>query len=327
MSARPKVVIPGDCPRLVSLSPCLSGLYDIAEVELYLDRPSTDEVKVRRLKDADVLLNSKGSLKWPDIVLRQLPKLKMIAVCGIGFDAIDLAQATAQGIVVCNIPGRTAVVVAEHTIALIMSVARRLAWTTRELKAGSWPGQLGISLPGRQLGVIGTGNIGCEVIRMAKALGMNVVAWTVNPDPSKADRLGFHYVPLENLLQSSDIISLHTRLSDQTRELIGPNQLKMMKPSSILINTSRGAVVNMLALVASLQSGHLFGAGLDVFDQEPLPADHPILDCDNVVLTPHNADYTQEGLDAMTQGCIDNIAAWLAGCPQNVVNRDVLVSR
>lgn len=320
MTKRPKIIIPGDEPRLVSQSPKLAGLYEIADVELHLDRPQTDEEKVRRLRDADVLLNSRGSLKWPAAVLRRLPKLQMIAVCGIGYDSIDLEQATAQGIVVSNIPGRTATVVAEHAVGLMMSVSRRMSWMTAELKAGRWRGDLGISLTGKRLGVIGTGNIGCETIRLARAVGMDVVAWTLNPDLEKANRLGFRYLAFDELLQTSDVISLHTRLSDRTRGLLGPNEFAIMKPGSILINTSRGVIVDTEALVEALESGRLFGAGLDVFDQEPLPADNPILRCQQVVLTPHTADQTQEGLDLLTQGCIDNISAWLSGSPTNVVN-------
>lgn len=324
MNFRPRVVIPGDEPMLVSLSPKLAGLYEIADVELFADRPQSDEEKVRRLKHADVLLNSRGSLKFPAGVLSQLPQLRMIAVCGIGFDAIDLSTATAQGIVVCNVPGRTATVVAEHAIGLMLAVSRRMAWMTSELKAGRWQGNLGVSLHGKQLGVIGTGNIGCETIRLARALGMKVVAWTLNPDPQKAEALGMQYIPLDQLLSESDVVSLHTRLSDQTRGLIGRRELALMKPSAILINTSRGVIVDSAALVDALNAGRLFGAGLDVFDQEPLPGDHPILSCEQIVLTPHTADQTQEGLDALTQGCIDNIKAWLCGLPTNVVNPEVL---
>ncbi|MFN9717129.1 MAG: 2-hydroxyacid dehydrogenase, partial [Planctomycetota bacterium] len=284
------------------------------------DRPSTDDDKVRRLRDADVLLNSRGSLTFPASVLRQLPKLRMIAVCGIGYDAIDLETAASQGIVVCNIPGRTATVVAEHTIALMLAVSRRLAWMTSELRAGRWRGDLGVSLQGKQLGVVGTGNIGCATIRMARALGMHVVAWSLHPHAEKSAALGFRYVSLEELLTESDVVSLHTRLSEKTRGLIGARELGMMKASAILINTSRGVIVDTAALVDALQSARLFGAGLDVFDQEPLPADHPILKCDQVVLTPHTGDQTQEGLDLLTQGCIDNIKAWLSGTPIHVVN-------
>ncbi|MBL8812786.1 MAG: 3-phosphoglycerate dehydrogenase [Planctomycetaceae bacterium] len=321
---RPRVVIPADSPPLVGASPCLAQLDEIADVVLYRDRPADDQEKVRRVSEADILLNSRGSLKFPQEVLQQLPRLKMIAVCGIGYDAIDLPTATEHRIVVCNVPGRTATVVAEHALGLMFAVARNMAFQTLELKAGRWRGDLGVSLTGRQIGVIGTGNIGCEMIRLCRAVGMKPVAWSLHPDPAKAARLGFEYVTLEELLKTSDVVSLHTRLSDQTRGLMNAERFAMMKRGSILINTARGAMVETNALVEALESGHLFGAGLDVYDEEPLRADHPILQCARVVLTPHTADTTQEGLDVLTLGCIDNIRAFLNGNPQNVVNPDVL---
>ncbi len=327
MISRPLIVIPADFPPLVSQSSHLQTLREFADVVLHLDRPQDDDEKVLRLRDADILLNSRGSLKIPRSVLQRLPQLKMVAVCGIGFDAVDLRTATEQCIVVSNIPGRTASVVAEHALGLMFAVSRRMALMTSELKAGRWRGDLGVSLQGCQAGIIGTGNIGCEMIRLCKALGLRVVAWSLNPDSEKSARLGFRYVSKDELLQTSDVISLHTRLSEQTRKLIGFRELAMMKNSAILINTSRGAVVDTDALVDALQRDAIFGAGLDVFDQEPLPPDHPILTCDQIVLTPHSADQTQEGIDQLLLGCIDNIRAFLAGTPVNVVNPEVLVTQ
>lgn len=321
---RPHVVIPADYPPLVSASPVLPQLKSIAEYTLHTDRPQSDAEKIDRLSDADILLNSRGSLAFPRHVLQQLPRLKMIAVCGIGFDSIHLPTATEQGIIVSNVPGRTAGIVAEHALGLMLAVSRRMAWMTAELRAGRWHGDLGISLAGKQIGVIGTGNIGCEMIRLSSALGMKVKAWSPHPCSQKAGKLGFQYVSFSELLQSSDVVSLHTRLSEQTRHLINAEALALMKPTAILINTSRGAVVDSHALVTALNSGQLFGAGLDVFDIEPLPADHPLLSCRHLVLTPHSADTTQEGLDQLTAGCIENIRAFLHGQPANVVNPEVL---
>ncbi len=324
---RPIVVIPADSPPLVGASPCLPQLQELADYRLYTDRPANVAEQAARVSEADILLNSRGSLAFPGEVLRQLPRLRMIAVCGIGYDAIDLPVATELGIVVCNVPGRTAVIVAEHALALTMAVARRLSFFTSELRAGRWRGDLGLSLSGRVLGVIGTGHIGCQMLRLARSIGMNTVAWSLHPDCDKATEYGFEYVEFEHLLQTADVVSLHTRLSPQTRHLIGAPQLALMKPAAILINTSRGAIVDTLALVTALNSGQLFGAGLDVFDREPVSPDHPLLQCPNVVLTPHCADTTQEGLDQLTLGCIDNIRAFLEGRPKNVVNPEVLGGR
>lgn len=321
MPELPIIVIPADDPPLVSRSPRLQLLDEFADVRLFTDRPATDDELIERLQPADILLNSRGSLSIPEHVLSACPKLKMIAVCGIGFDAIDLNTADRQNIVVSNIPGRTADLVAEHALALMLATARRLGTMTRHLKAGEWPNELGVSLRGRRIGIVGTGNIGTSLIALCQALQMEVVAWSFHPDPDKAERLGFQYLPLEELLSTSDVVSLHLRLTEQSHHLINAERLKLMKASAILINTARGAVVDTNALADALHNGKLFGAGLDIFETEPIAADNPLRHCDNVVLTPHSADQTQEGLDLLTQGCVDNIRAFLAGQPQNVVNR------
>lgn len=320
---RPVVVIPADFPPLVSRSPLLPQLEQFAEVRLHLDRPQSPAAQIQRMQDADILLNSRGSLSFPEHVLQALPRLKMIAVCGIGYDSIHLPTATRQGILVCNIPGRTAPIVAEHALALLLAASRRTSWMTAELRSGRWPGDLSLSLAGRRLGVIGTGHIGCEMLRLGKAIGMQTVAWSLHPDPAKAAQLGFEYLSLEELLRTSDAVSLHTRLSDQTRHLLNADRLALMKPAAVLVNTARGAVVDTLALADALQNRRLFAAGLDVYEHEPLPATHPLLACEQVVLTPHSADMTQAGVDLLTQGCIDNIAAFLQGQPRNVVNPEV----
>jgi D-3-phosphoglycerate dehydrogenase len=155
--------------------------------------------------------------------------------------------------------------------------------------------------------------------RLGRALGMDVVAWTFHPEPARAAGLGVRYVALDDLLRTADVISLHVRLSPESRGLIGARELGLMKPGAILVNTARGPVVDTDALVAALESGRLAGAGLDVFDTEPLPPNHPILTCEQVVLTPHNADQTPEGMDILNAGVVDNVIAFLEGRPQNVV--------
>jgi D-3-phosphoglycerate dehydrogenase len=149
---------------------------------------------------------------------------------------------------------------------------------------------------------------------------MQVVAWTYHPTPERAAALGVRFVPLEELLRTADVVSLHLKLTPDSTGLIGARELGLMKPGAILVNTGRGAVVDQTALAVALRSGRLGGAGLDVYEQEPLPADHPILACEQVVLTPHNADQTPEGSDLLSGGVVDNVIAFLEGRPQNVVN-------
>jgi D-3-phosphoglycerate dehydrogenase len=315
-----KIVIPGDNPPQIQGSPHLERLRPYGEVALYLDRPASLAEQVTRLQGAMCLINSRGAVKWPGEVLRQLPDLKMITVCGIGTDSIDLEAARQQGIAVYNIPGRTAPIVAEHALALMLGVARRLWFQTQELKEGRWNNALeNMSLGGKTLGIIGTGSIGAATARLARAIGMKVQAWTLHPSDARAADLGLRYVPLDDLLRSSDVVSVHVKLTERTRGLMGEREFGLMKPAALFVNTARAGIVNTPALVGALRSGHLGGAGIDVFDAEPIPRSHPLLTCEHVILTPHNADQTPEGMDILNGGVVDNVIAYLDGRPQNRV--------
>ena len=314
-----RIVIPGDDPPQLQGSPHLERLRQAGEVILYLDLPATNDEKVRRLNGATCLINSRGALQWPGDVLRRLPELRMITTCGIGTDAIDLKAASELGIAVCNVPGKTAAIVAEHALALMFAVARRTWFQTDAVKHGRWLGLENVYLRGKILGVVGAGHIGAEMARLALAVGMNVIAWTFHPTPQRARELGVPFVSLDELLGAADVISLHVKLTEQSRGLIGTREFALMKPGALFINTARGAVVDTPALVAALDSSKLGGAGIDVFDIEPVPADHPLLACQHVVLTPHNADQTPEGIDILNAGVVDNVLAFLQGKPRNQV--------
>lgn len=314
-----RVVIPGDDPPQLQASPHLDRLRAHADVVLYTDRPVDEREQLARLRDAVCLLNSRGAVKWPGHLLEQLPHLKMIAVCAIGTDAIDLEAARRLGLIVCNVPGKTAPIVAEHALALMLGVARQAWFQTDLLKRGGWSVPRNIYLRGRMLGVVGTGSTGAEMVRLGRAIGMEMQAWTPHPTPERSRELGVPYVAFEELLRTSDVVSLHVKLTQQSRGLIGRRELALMKRGAILVNTARGAIVDSDALVDALNSGHLGGAGLDVFDVEPLPPDHPILACQQVVLTPHVADLNDEGVEFLNSGVVDNVIAFLEGRPINRV--------
>ncbi len=321
MPDRVMIVVPGDNPQQIQGSPRLDALAPYGDVTVYTDRPTSVEQQFERAKGATILLNSRGAIRWPGDVLRQLPDLKFITVFGIGTDSIDLATAKELGITVSNIPGKTAPVVAEHAFGLMLAAAKRVVFQTGELREGRWGTRIdNIYLNGKTLGVIGAGPIGARMAALGKAIGMNVVAWTFNPTPERAARMGVEFVELDELLRRSDVVSLHLPLTDQSRGMIGTRELGIMKSGSLLVNTGRGPLVDQDALIAALDSGHLAGAGLDVFPQEPMPADSPILACKQIVLTPHNADSTPEGLDFLNEGAVENAIAFLEGKPQNVVN-------
>ena len=243
----------------------------------------------------------------------------MIAVCGIGTDAIDLEAARRQGIVVSNIPGQTAPIVAEHALALMLAIARRAWYQTHELKQGRWSRMDNVFLRGKTLGIVGLGSIGEAMARLGQALGMKVLAWTFHPTAERAAGLGVQLVSFEELLRGC-------RRGQPARQADGADarpdrrrEIGWMKPGALLINTARGAIVQTDALVEALHSGHLGGAGIDVFDVEPLPDDHPLLACEQVVLTPHNADQTPEGMELLNGTTVNNVIAWYEGRPQHRV--------
>ncbi len=314
------VVVPADDPTQISDSPQLDRLRELADVRVFETQVASEEEQLDRVKDANVIVNSRGFVHWRDHHLEKLPNLRMITTCSIGTDAIDLPAARQRNIVVSNIPGKTAPVVAEHALALMLAAAKRLAFQTHELKSGRWTAMKNVTLAGGTLGIIGTGAIGGEVARLGRAIGMNVIAWTFNRSELRAKQLGVEFVELDDLLCRSDVVSLHCKLTDDSRHMIGKRELALMKPGSLLINTARGAVVDTGALVEALDRGHLAGAALDVFDKEPLPADDPILNCEQVVLTPHHADQTPEGKELLNTGAVDNVIAFFNDNPQNVVN-------
>ena len=318
-SNRLKVVVPGDNPPQIQESPHLDRLAPYADVVLYTNHCTSAEEKLERAGDAEIIINSRGMVTWPAEVLHQLPRLRLISTCSIGTDMIDLEAAKERGITVSNQPGRTAPVVAEHAFGLMFAIAKRAAFFTESMRAGRWPRMDHVYLRGKTLGIIGTGNIGAEMARLGSAIGMNVIAWTYNPSRERAERLGVKFVSLDELLCTADVVSIHAKLTDDSRGLIGKPQFESMKPNSLLVNVARGPIVDTNALVDALHCGHLAGAAIDVFDQEPIPADHPLLGCEQVVLTPHCADMTPEGVDLLNEGAVDNVIAFLQGQPRNVV--------
>lgn len=318
-SQRPLIVIPGDEPVQIGGSPHLAKLERYGEVVLYADRPTDHAEKIRRARDAVCLINSRGSVSWPGEVLRQLPKLRMIALCGIGTDSIDLDAARELKIDVRNLPGRTAAIVAEHALALLLAVAKHASFQTSELKQGRWTRRENVYLRGKTLGLLGAGPIALETARLAQAIGMQVQAWTFRPTPERARELGIRFVEFDELLRTSDAVSLHVKLTKETRGLLGRRELQLLKPGALLVNTARGAIIDTPTLIEALQSGRLAGAGLDVFDQEPLAPDDPLLRCEQVVLTPHHADHTPEGIELLNAGAVENVIAFFEGRDTNRV--------
>ncbi len=267
------------------------------------------------------------------VVLQSLPDLKVIAQYAVGFDNIDVEFATSRGIIVTNTPGVLTETTADLTWALIMAAARGIPQADRYVKEGKWKVGwgpmmlLGNDVYGATLGVIGMGRIGSAVAHRAKGFSMKILYADVfeNETTRNVEReCGASRTDLETLLRKADIVTIHVPLNPDTREMIGEKQLSMMKPGAVLVNTSRGAVVNEAALADALRSGHLCGAGLDVFNEEPLQEDSPLLKLRNVVLTPHIASASFATRARMATMCAENLTAALGReRPPNVVNPEV----
>lgn len=276
-------------------------------------------------------------------VLSRLPNLRLIATRSTGFDHIDLDYCVRAGITVCNVPDYGDPTVAEHVFALLLSLSRHIVEAAERTRRGDFSqGALrGFDLAGKTLGVIGAGRIGRRVVAIGKGFGMQVIAFDARPDPHSAEALGYRYVELDELLAAADVVTLHVPGGNDTRHMIGEAQFARMKPGAVLINTSRGGVVDGAALVRALASGRLGGAGLDVVAEEgslleeaeifradasvsaerlrALLADHALIGQPNVIVTPHIAYDTREAVFRIIEATIDNITAFDAGAPRNVV--------
>ncbi|ANF22596.1 hydroxyacid dehydrogenase [Thermococcus piezophilus] len=266
-----------------------------AGFEVVYEEYPNEEMLIELVGDVEAII-VRSKPKVTRKVIEAAPKLKVIGRAGVGLDNIDIEAAKEKGIKVVNSPAASSRSVAELTIALIFAVARKIAFADRKMREGVWAKKqsMGIELEGKTIGIVGFGRIGYNVAKIAKALGMNVLLYDPYPNEERAKEVGGKFVSLEELLKESDVITIHVPLIDATYHLINEERLKLMKPTAILINAARGAVIDTDALVKALQEGWIAGAGLDVFEEEPLPKDHPLTKLDNVVLTPHIGASTVE---------------------------------
>ena len=289
------------------------------EFAVYPPATTADEI-ISATQQADILLMRDQFGQVTATVMDACPNLKLIVTRSAGYDHIDLPAARARGIAVCNVPDYGAHMIAEHAFGLMLAVARNICRGNeryRRVKRFDDTGLGGVELFNKTLGVIGTGRIGRHSIRIGKGFGMNVVAFDVAPNANLAAEMQFDYLPLDELLARSDFITLHVPLLDSTTHLINADMLARVKPGAILVNMSRGPVVDTSALKQALASGRLRGAGLDVLEDERTVY-HDFGEA-NVVITPHLGWYTEEARDRILQITLDNVRAWLAGTPINRV--------
>ena len=314
------IVVPDDFPSVFEGSPAHERAKALGPVRVVSQRGADDQDElIRRIGDARVAINIRAHARFSDTIFATCPALKMVSVWGTGTDNVDLNAAGMRGVTVCNTPGVNAFAVAEHALTLMLAVARRVTVLDREMRAGKWPREMHTQLLGKTLGVLGLGTIGSRVIALGRAFGMEVLGWSAQGDEARVKAAGARPTSKEELLRESDVVSLHVRLAPDTRGIIGRKELAMMKPTAILVNTGRGALVEREALLNALREQRIKGAGLDVFHQEPLAADDPILSLANVVLSPHNAGQTPEVIRDGLLRAVANVEGFLKGKPTDVV--------
>jgi D-3-phosphoglycerate dehydrogenase len=296
-----------------------SALKKDVEITVFNEPLGGQDKVVKALSDFEIVVGMRERTPFPRAVIEALPKLKLLITTGARNASFDLEAAKARNVVVCGTPsiGNPTAGIA---IGLMLELTRRIGFENARMKAGElWQSTIGLDLDGQTLGIIGLGKLGNRVAQIAKAFGMKVIAWSQNLTPEKCREAGVEYASKEDLLRQADFVTIHVVLSPRSRGLIGANELGLMKPTAYIINTSRGPIIDEAALIAALKDKRIAGAGLDVFDVEPLPQGHPLRRVDNVVLTPHLGYVSLQNYRAYFAGVVEDIRGWIDGKPVRVM--------
>ena len=305
--------------KLVDWSPLPEG----ADVLAFRQHFSSVSDLKRNLKGYDVVVAMRERTAFGPELLEALPDLKLLVTTGMRNASIDLVSATRLGILVCGTRGGGPTT-AELAWGLILSLLRHIPQEYDSVKQGGWQTTIGTDLKGKTLGLLGLGNLGSHMAAIGNAFGMSVIAWSQNLTSERAKQFGASLVTKDELFSQSDIISIHLVLSDRTRGLVGSRELGLMKPTAYLVNTSRGPIIDEAALLQTLRSHAIAGAGIDVYEPEPLPADHPLRRLDNAVTTPHLGYVTKETYEIFYADAVEDILAFSKSKPVRVLNQDVL---
>ena len=292
-----------------------SSLQPRANTVFFHDHEADPDALAARLAPFDAVVLMRERTRFDAALIERLPRLKLIVTVGMWNAAIDLQAAKARGIVVSGTMGGDPAATPALTWALILAATRHLPFETASLRAGGWQTRVGVDIHGKTLGVLGVGNIGQAVAKIGVAFGMRVIGWSQNLTEERAAEAGVQRVEKEALFREADVLTIHLKLGDRTRNLVGAHELAWMKPTAFLVNTSRGPIVSEPALIETLSARRIAGAALDVFDDEPLPADHPYRQLTNVVATPHIGYVTEKTYRAAYPQAVEDIRAWLDGKP------------
>jgi phosphoglycerate dehydrogenase-like enzyme len=317
-----KIAILDDWQGVAQESADWSRLAARAELVFFANAFGSEDDAARALEDFDILLTMRERTAFPETLIRRLPKLRMISVTGASNPLLDIEACARQRITICNTgPSQALYATAELALGLMIAAARAIPTADKTMRAGGFQRgvPVGMNLAGKTLGVIGLGRLGARLARYALALDMKLIAWSPNLTQEKAQAAGAVLVSKSDLMSGSDVVSIHMILSPRTRGLIAAEDIARMKPGAILINTSRGPLIDEAALLAAVQGGKIVAA-LDVYDKEPLPADHPLRTSDHTVLTPHLGYGVAETWSQFYSQSVENAEAFLDGKPVRVVN-------
>jgi phosphoglycerate dehydrogenase-like enzyme len=320
-----KVTVLDDYQHAFENSPAIQRLRQRADVQVLDEKLASDEAIIGALKGSQAIIPIRERTKFPAALLQALPDLELISQTGNHAYHIDIDAATRAGIVIALAPGGNSTT--ELAFGLMIALMRRIPQSDRDMRRGEWPLVLGYVLKGKTLGILGLGKIGTEVAAIGRAFGMNVIAWGPTLTQERAAKSEATYMPLEELLKKADVVSVHLKLSDQSKNLLNQARLRLMKKSAYLINTARGAIIDEQALINVLKEKSIAGAALDVFVQEPLPANHALLELDNVVLTPHLGWPTDSGFHGFAENAVNNIFDHLEGKLTRAINPEALQYR
>jgi phosphoglycerate dehydrogenase-like enzyme len=288
------------------------SLHPAAQMQAFADHLDDLDALAQRLHIFDCIVLMRERTPFPPALFEKLPNLRLIVTAGMRNAAIDMAAATAQGVQVCGteMAGHAT---AELTWGLIIALFRHIPAEDRVTRAGRWQTTLGVGLKGKTLGLVGLGKLGSQVARIGAAFGMEIIAWSPNLTEERAAAAGARRVDKAELFARADVVSIHVVLSERSRGLVGAAEIAAMKPSAYLVNTSRGPIVDEAALIAALRQRRIAGAGIDVFEPEPIVADHPLLALDNTVITPHLGYVIEEGYRLLYGQAVEDIRAFIDG--------------
>lgn len=320
-----KVTVLDDYQHALAATAAIGRLREHAEVQIFTEKLDSEAAVTEALRGSQAIIPIRERTRFTGALLNALPDLEFISQTGNHVYHVDMEAATRRGIVVSLAPGGNSTT--ELAFGLMLALMRRIPQSDRALRRGQWPLVLGYVLKGKTLGILGLGKIGTEVAAIGRAFGMKVIAWGPTLTSERAARSEATFLPLDEVLKAADVVSVHLKLSEESKNLLNDTRLRLMKKSAYLINTARGAIIDEAALVKVLKEDAIAGAALDVFVEEPLPKNHPLLDLENVVLAPHLGWPTDSGFEGFAENAVANILDYRQGKLTRALNPEALQFR